>query len=74
MNFRISYMMLGDIRLFEVAFFLVGLLIHFADYKYFKDQKGYHREAVFSHVVSRLFIYGSIVVFVGLQILNWFVG
>lgn len=72
MDFQFAYFMLGDSRLFVFAFFLVGLAIYFVDFKYFKDQEGYQREATFSRMISRLYIYGSILVFVSLEIMNMF--
>lgn len=71
MSFEFPYAMLGDVRVFEATVALVGLSIYFVDFKYFKDQQEYHREAMFSRLFYRLYIYGTILSFVTLEILNW---
>lgn len=72
MEFAIQLVMMSDIRFEAIVFLVTGCLVYLIDYKMFRQIPTHHREAMFTRAIASVYVIGSVVVFIGVQLVSWF--
>jgi len=73
MDFAIQLVLMSDIRFETSVFLITGLLVYLVEYRMFRHMPSHHREASATKAIAYVYVIGSIVVFLGLQCLSWFI-
>lgn len=69
----ISLFLMSDVRLVTATFLLTGIVVYLVEYREFRSKTANQREARFTKLVSHTYIWGSVGVIIGVQVLGWFV-
>lgn len=65
--------LMGEARFQIFIYLVIGLLAYFIDYKKFTRTNDTRREAKFSKAIALTYIYGSIALFVAMQVGSWLI-
>ena len=73
MDMVISLFLMSDVQLIALTFLLTGVVIYLVDYKSLRTKSANQREARFAKGASHAYIWGSLAVIIGVQVLGWLV-